>query len=156
MLEIVVVVLIIGIVAAVATPRLAAALFRVQLQSVANSLRLDLESARQNAMHRGQARTVVFDFAAAEYSCDEISDESSPTGTLDVSLILRHGLDLHMTGNFVAADGITFSPDGELVAIDESGDPISIAVIDLQTGQQRWRVDVQSRLSLVTDQSLTP
>lgn len=67
LVELVIVVFILGILAAVAGPRMVAAMNRAQVRAAARSVVADLERARQNAMNQAVDQPVVFDAANNAY-----------------------------------------------------------------------------------------
>ena len=150
MAEMVTTILIIGIVGAIALPRLADSVCCVQLDGVAERLRCDLEMARRHAIHRGRSTTVVFDDANASYACAEIVDSESTGGSLQVSLPTAHGINLAMTLDFDPAAGIRFDPEGQLFVQRLDGSVDNVADVELRSSSQRLMIQIRPRLSLIT------
>ncbi len=77
-IEMVIVVLIVGIVAAIAAPRYSASLERFRVEAAARKIAADLERARGNARSTGTSRTVEFDVALNQYTLVGVRDLNRP------------------------------------------------------------------------------
>jgi len=74
LIELVVVIVIIGVMAAVAVPRFASAAGRYRLDAAARRVAADLRLARSTAMSRSANVQFLFDFAGTQYSIYNVQD----------------------------------------------------------------------------------
>lgn len=78
LLELTVVILLMGIFAAIAGPRFAATLGRHRADSTARRIAADLELVRNMARITSKAQTVTFDKTANTYACPGLNDPEHP------------------------------------------------------------------------------
>lgn len=130
LVELVIVVMIIGIISAVAAPRFAQALAEYRVEAAARQLRSDLAEARLRAKTTSVAQVVQFDDAAESYTLLGTADPDHPTEDFLSSLESRFK---------AAIASVDCGGDGEL-RFDGYGMPDSDATIVLQCGPQQRTV----------------
>ncbi|TWT59922.1 GspH/FimT family pseudopilin [Rubinisphaera italica] len=86
LIEMVTVVLIIGILSAVAVPKIYDSIDAYRLKQAAETIAGDLQYARQQAISRSQSITVSFDIVNESYTISDISDRNHPDQAYVVSL----------------------------------------------------------------------
>ena len=86
LIELVLVILILGILGAVAAPRYAEALDATYARAAAVRVEIDLKYARQLAQQTSSSKTVTFDIAANRYTLDEVESRDRPNEDYIVTL----------------------------------------------------------------------
>jgi prepilin-type N-terminal cleavage/methylation domain-containing protein len=139
LVELVVVVLIMGILAAAATPRFSEALAERQLHCAALRLARDIELARESAQTASAPRTVSFDLVGNRYSLfPDIQDPNHPANpyTVDVG---SEGPVVLISAGFAGSVSVTFNgfgvPDaaGQII-LERAGQQATI-VVEAGSGQ---------------------
>jgi type II secretion system protein H len=86
LLELVLVVAILAVVAAIAAPRYGSAVARYQAELAARRIAADFDQARRSARAAGTSRSVTFSVPTNEYSIDGLTDLRDPTAGYRVNL----------------------------------------------------------------------
>ena len=117
LLDLVVSILILGILASVAAPRLSSSIEYYRAQAAADRIRTDMSHARRLARARGVTETIDFDVEGNRYTFSSVKDPDSPSVSyvVDVSAAPYHaritaatfgaGTSLNFNGYGVAASG---------------------------------------------------
>ncbi len=114
LIELVIVVLLVGIVSAVAAPRFASTLSHYRAETAARRIRADLNFARRQAKSSGQERTVTFSPVTNSYQLLDVPDPDHS----DQAYVVE----LSETGNSASLVSVDF--DGELsLTFDVYGRP---------------------------------
>lgn len=140
LVELVIVVLILGILAAVGTPNYMAAVDQYNADLAAQRLAADLRYAASEAQRASQTREVQFDPTAESYTLDNVADIDHPDQTFTRG---ENGADF--PAEIVSA---TFGGDAN-VTFDSFGRPDTGGAVVLQAG------GVQRTVQLVADGSVT-
>ncbi len=134
LIELAVTVLIIGIIAAVAIPKVSSSLHYHRANSAARRIIVDLGLARQNAISRSTTQTVQFTPATDDYTLPGIADMDHSSQTYSVDLAAApYNADLV---------SVTLGGDSD-VQFDRYGQPDSGGTITVESGgfQQTVTVD---------------
>jgi prepilin-type N-terminal cleavage/methylation domain-containing protein len=116
LVELVIVVLIVGILAAVAAPKYSAALTSFRLQAVADRIAGDIRYAKRMAQQNSATQTIVFDAAANSYTLAGVADANHQARTYQFSLTdLEYDCDL-VSADFGGSATLTFSIYGRPVS----------------------------------------
>ncbi|HMQ15099.1 MAG TPA: prepilin-type N-terminal cleavage/methylation domain-containing protein [Phycisphaerae bacterium] len=147
LVELVVVVIIISMVAAIAIPRLGGAMVRRRIEAAAQRVGADLDLARRQARLASQSRTVKFDAVQHRYTIEGISDPDRPGEAYVV--------DLTAEPYRARVLFVRFGLDNELV-FDGFGNPDEESDVVLHIGNVTRRVVVtpanpQPRIEALTD-----
>lgn len=141
LVELVVVILLLGIVAAAAGPRITKTLHRHRALAAARRIAADLEFARDTARNGSAAQSIRFDVNANSYTIPGIADPDRPASGYQVSLA-RIGLEAQITK--VDAGG-----DSTLL-IDGYGTPDSDARITVVAGKHAVTVVLNAATGRIT------
>jgi prepilin-type N-terminal cleavage/methylation domain-containing protein len=125
--ELVVVVMIIGILTAVAVPAFFDSLLFYRVESAARRVKADLELARQTARLRSATQTITFSNATYEASTG-LANFDHPVGNLVVDLAAAPYQVSQVTANFGGNPTISFNGYGA----PSSGGTVTIAAPELQ------------------------
>lgn len=145
LLELVIVISIIAISAAVAVPRFTSTVTRHRAEHAAQRLMADLSLARETAMHGSTSITVDFDTRSATYTIHNVPDVNHP-GTPDYTIRLSE------SPYFAKISSYDLGGDKQLV-FDGFGVPDSAAAITLSIGNMSRAVivsDVSGEISIST------
>jgi prepilin-type N-terminal cleavage/methylation domain-containing protein len=113
LVEIVIVLLIVGILAAVAAPKYSAALSSFRLQAVADRIAGDIRYAKRMAQQNSATQTIAFDAAANSYTLAGMADANHQARTYQFSLAdLEYDCDL-VSADFGGSATLTFSVYGQ-------------------------------------------
>jgi len=146
LLEVVLVLALIGIVAAIAVPRHASALARYRAESAARRIAADLEYARSLAESSSSHQIIVFDTAADTYTLVGRSDPDDPGQTYTVVL---DESPYHAT---LAAAGFGGTAK---VAFDGFGMPSAGGAVQIQVGPYAYTVSVDAESGAVSVSTAT-
>lgn len=141
LLELVLVLVILGIAAAIAVPRHAAALARYRAQTCARRVEADLARARSLAQETSSDQAVVFDPAADCYTLAGWDDPDRPGQPYTVAL----GGDPHRADLVAASFG-----SGSTVTFNGYGLPQDGGTVTVQAGDYAWTVSVDGETGEVT------
>ena len=136
--ELTLVALIVGIIAAAAVPRFSDALARYRTDAAAQRVAADLNYARQVAMNHGVTQPVAFTLATNSYSMANTPHPDSPGLTYDVDLMSTQYPATLAVVDFGGSTTVTFDifglPDaGGSVTVDSDGNQ-RIVNLDAVTG----------------------
>jgi type II secretion system protein H len=141
LLELVLVLVIMGVAAAIAVPRYAAALARYRAETCARRIAADLEQARDAACRTSGDQTIVFNPAAECYTFTGRDDPDRPGQPYTVPL----------AGDPYRADlvGAAFGA-GAAVTFNGFGVPADGGTVTVQSGGYAWTVTVDGESGEVT------
>ncbi|TWT76135.1 hypothetical protein Pla123a_29240 [Posidoniimonas polymericola] len=131
LIELTITVLILGILAAVAGPRMIGAMNRAQARSAARWVVADLERARQHAMSQAVSQPVVFDAASNSYELTGMTlpDRVGQAYTVDLAgSPYPAAIESVAFGVSGTDTGVTFNPFGR----PDQGGSISVSVNSVQ------------------------
>ena len=131
MVELLAVITILSIVAALAAPRVAGFTTQQSLEAAARRIATDLDFARRNARNGSAARTVSFDPITNRYEMAGVSDPNRPAQDYTVDLSLDPYRAAIVSADFGGASAITF---------DGFGTPDSGGTVVVQVGSQQRTV----------------
>ncbi len=136
--ELLIVVLIMGILAAVAQPRYASSLAKRQAAALARQISMDLETTRQVARATSTAKSISFDKTNKNYTLNGINNPNHPSATYVVSLTDTASLATFGTvvlGNdtVIIFNGFGFPDSGGTIVVNV-GSSTSTVVVDAVTG----------------------
>lgn len=143
LLELTIVVLLLGIFAAMAGPRFATTIARHRADSTARRIAADLELVRNRARVTSQTHTVTFDKTANTYACAAISDPDHP-GKPYTARLSETSYPARMTIVNVGGDSA--------LNFDGYGSPDSSATITVSSGSSSRSVIVNSATGVVSVQ----
>lgn len=134
MLELVTVIVIIGVLAAIATPRYASALSRYRAQSAAQRIALDLQLVRDRAAATGRQGLIDFDLTTDSYKLT-LPNSDGTSESQQVSL----------AADPYAADIVSITPKGATtVTVNGFGIVETQVAIVLAASTSSWSVTIHS------------
>jgi type IV fimbrial biogenesis protein FimT len=143
LIELTMVVLIMGILAAVAIPRLSDSLSFAQVNAAANRMAFDINAARGRARLTAQGVSVGFDTISNTYTLTGVPDaerHSSPNSVIELN-----------DGIFTTAlSGVALSTGGTTIAFNGFGIPNHGGTITLSRGNASRQVVVDGSTGLAT------
>lgn len=143
LIELVLVVLITAVFAAIVVPRYTQSLSRYRAESAARRVVADLELARTTARNRSASQAVRFFLTSSEYELKGMADPIDPTATYRVALTDEPYRTVLTTFSLGGSDTITFNgfgqPDRGGTLTLRSGDAVRTVTIDAQTGRATWQ-----------------
>jgi len=131
LIEVVIVLLIVGTMAAIAMPRFARSLDRYRADASARRIVADFDQARSAARATSASVTVVFDVAAERYSIPELADLNGSSGGYVVEL---HG-GSYRCRIVSAAFDTGFESNDPTVIFDGYGRPDSGGAVVIRVGE---------------------
>ena len=139
LLELILVMAILAVVAAIVSPRYASSMSRYRAQAAAWRIRADLELARSSARTTGASRSVVFDLDANTYELTDLADSDRPSQTYTVALGDDPYDAVLVSADFGGSAKVTFNGFGTAASggkvIVESGGVKMTVVLDGESGQ---------------------
>ncbi len=130
-----VVLLIIGIVAAAATPRFSAALSARRVEAAARRIAADLEAARTTARMTSQQQSITFDVANQRYTLAGMANMDQPGKTYTVSL----------SGGIYSSSFSSVSLGGDATLVFNGyGIPDSGGTIVVQSGGSTKKITIEA------------
>ena len=134
LIDLVITVMIIGILAAVAAPRYAAATERYRVQAAAKQIVHDLDYARRNAIATSQNRTVTFSTTNNDYELIGINSLDHPGSPFKIQL-LQTGYPVALnTADFGGQASVTFDIHGNAYAGTDTTTNLATNSIVIQSG----------------------
>ncbi len=112
MIELTIVILIVGITAAIAAPRLADTVRAIKLRAASNQLAAHIDYVRSVALNEARTTTLVFDNSLDTYSCDDISLPDRPGERFYVPIHEVHDPSFDLTADFDSQDELSFDFEG--------------------------------------------
>jgi prepilin-type N-terminal cleavage/methylation domain-containing protein len=141
LIELVIVVLIIGIISAVAIPRFANTLPRYRVQAAADRIKADIELAGRKAKTSSAGRSVQFDLVSHAYTLPGVQHPDHPGSDYTAQL-----QDPPYEASIVSAD---FGGDAELL-FDGYGSPDSGGTVVVQSGPYQKTITVDATTGKAT------
>ena len=139
LLEVTIVILILGLLSAVAAPRFSATLHSMELQAATQQLVAHLRYARQVAMNQGRTTTIQFDTVAATYSSDSVDAPHLRGTKLFVDLGTEFDGALSLTADFDSSTALSFNFEG----VPYVGDtPMVLGQILLSSGDAQHEIEI--------------
>jgi len=141
LVELAVVILLLGIAAAVAGPKITTTLHRHRAEAAARRIAADLELLRETARNTSTAQSVLFNLSTSSYQMPGISDPDRPSKRYEVSLA-GIGIDARIAAVDAGGD--------EALVIDGYGTPDSDARITVACGRHAKAVVLNAATGKVT------
>ena len=138
MIELTVVVLIIGIITAVAAPRFAEAMVRYRADAAAKRVAADLNFARRIAKTSGKSQAVTFSLITNSYGLPGVTDLNHSSRTYSV--------DLTETGYPATLVSVSFGKSGmdTMVTFDRYGRPDAGGSVVVQSGSEQRTINLDA------------
>ena len=137
LIELVIGVLIIGILAAVATPRFVDALAYYRAEGAARRIKADLNFARKQAKASGRNVTVTFSVATNAYQFTGVADLDHPSESYAVNLSESDDSTTLVSADFDAETSLTFDRYGRPQAGSPLAPLVAGTIVVASGGQQR-------------------
>jgi type II secretory pathway pseudopilin PulG len=112
MIELTIVILIVGITAAIAAPRLADTVRATKLRAASNQLAAHIDYVRSVALNEARTTTLVFDNSLDTYGCDDILLPDRPGERFYVPIREVHDPSFDLTADFDSQDELSFDFEG--------------------------------------------
>lgn len=139
LVELVIVILILGILAAGTAPKFNASLRRAQVDGASLRIKADMNLARQTAISRSANQSVKFTVGSAVYTLSGISDPDHPSQAYSVNLADGAYRAVVATASFGGSDTLQFDRYGQPTSagtVTVSADGVTKAVaVDAATGE---------------------
>jgi len=141
MLELVIVMSLVGILAAIAIPRYASTTARFKAGGAATRIAADMRMAQRRARLTGASVKVAFDTVNQTYTLQGVPDPDDPT--------LTYKVDLAEDPYNAVLGNVSFNGDGQVI-YDGYGMPDSGGSLNLQVGEVYWSIVLDSRTGSVS------
>ena len=129
--ELIVVILILGILGAMAAPRFSGAVQAARLEAARQAVRSDLQYLRSCAINRGRPVQVQFDAAADRYTSPSVDHPDRPGRQLSVDVKKMFDPAIELSADFAGQSAVTF----DLVGVPRvDGEPIEEGRVVLALG----------------------
>ena len=156
MIELTIVLLIVGITAAVAAPRLADTVRAMRLRAAANQLAAHIDYVRSVALNEARTTTLVFDNSLDQYQCEDVFLPQQLGQSIFVAIHEAHDPSFDLTADFDSRSELSFDFEG--VPMVNSTPMVSGTVI-LGYGKEQYQVAIaagtgQTTVSRVGGQDL--
>ena len=139
LIELVVVLFIVGLLAAIAVPRFAGSAVRQRVDAAARRVAADLNLARRHAYQSGSSQTVTFDVVADSYELVGMPDPDRPTVDYEVRLSDEPYQAQLLSANFSGNAKVVFDaygvPDFGGTVVVTVGDRTRTINVDPDTGE---------------------
>lgn len=139
MIELTIVILIMGIMAAIAAPRMADAVRGARLQAAANTLAAHVDYIRSVALNEARTTNLVCDNTAYTYSSSEVDFPELRGQLLHVAMGVDHDPAFTLTANFDTRTTLSFDFEGVPMV---GSDPMVSGQIMLGYGSDQFRVKI--------------
>lgn len=139
LLEVTIVILILGLLSAVAAPRFNATLQSMELQAATQQLVAHLRYVRQVAMNEGRTTTIQFDTVAATYSSDSVDFPHLRGDKLFVDLAREFEGTLSLKADFDSSTELSFNFEGVPFVGDT---PLVVGQIILSVGDAQREIEI--------------
>ncbi len=147
LIEVTIVILVLGIVAALSVPRISIGVQTAQLRTAVAGIESHLAFARATAIHRGRSVTVTFVNSLETYSSTDIGFPEQPASTLLVDLRSAYDASLNLEASFDGITSITFESEGLPLA---GTSPLANGVIHVSAGGLVYRITIKPGLGTVS------
>lgn len=147
MIELVLVVMMVGLLAAVATPRFAESLRVTQLETSAHQLAAHIGYLRSAAINQGRTITLSCDNEAATYQCDSVDFAERIGDPIFVSLADEYDASFELLANFDFQTTLSFDFEGTPQVGDN---PLNHGRVTLRSGKHRFDVTIASGTGITT------
>ncbi|QDT06764.1 hypothetical protein K227x_51800 [Rubripirellula lacrimiformis] len=139
MIELTITVLIVGLIAAVATPQFAASTCVANLQSAAYHVAADVEHIRRSAIVTGRPTSIDFDNSTAQYESVTVFSTQRKGTLVDVELRQLSDSSTQMIADFDGESSLSFDTEG----VPRAGSAaMTSGSIDLRCGGFRYVVTI--------------
>ena len=142
LLELVIVIVIVGMLAAVAIPRFASAAVRQRADAAARRVVADLTLARRHAEQSSAEQTVIFEVGAGRYRLLGYIDPDRPGSEYEVRLDREPYQAAIVAADFDGNAHVTFDgyglPNAGGSVVLRVGDEVRTVTLDSQTGEATW------------------
>ena len=147
MIELVLVVMLVGLFAAVATPRFAESLRVTRLETAAHQLAAHIGYLRSVAINQGRTVTLICDNEAGTYQCDSVDFAERIGDPLFVSLSDEYDHSFELLANFDLKSTLSFDFEG---TPHVGSTPLSDGRVTLRSGNHRFDVTIASGTGITT------
>jgi prepilin-type N-terminal cleavage/methylation domain-containing protein len=147
LIEVTIVILVLGIVAAVSVPRISLGVQTAQLRTAVAGVESHLAFARATAMNRSRSVTVTFDNANEIYSSTQISFPEKPDTMLSVDLRSSYDPSMNLDASFDGLTAITFDPEGMPL---RGTSPLVNGTVHISAGGVIYRIEIKPGLGIVS------
>ena len=139
LIEVTIVILIIGVLAAVAAPRFSDTFRGIQLEAAALRLAADIDFVRNTAINESRDVTIVFDNDRSSYQSNDVDSPERPGERLQVSLPLVYDDSVSLVADFDTTSTLTFDYEGVPHA---AGAQMVSGQITLRSGSHQFVVTI--------------
>lgn len=158
MIELTIVILIVGITAAVAAPRLADTVRAMRLRAAANQLAAHIDYVRSIALNEARTTTLVFDNSLDHYLCDDVFLPDRPGQSISVAVREVHDPSFDLTADFDSRSELSFDFEGVPTV---NSTPMASGTVILGYGNEQYQVAIaagtgQTTVSRLGGQDLVP
>ncbi|MDG2224423.1 MAG: GspH/FimT family protein [Rubripirellula sp.] len=147
MIELVLVVMLVGLLAAVATPKFAESLRVTQLETAAHRLAAHITYIRSVAINQGRSVTLSCDNEAATYQCESVDFAERIGDPIFVSLPDEYDDSFELIANFDSQTTLAFDFEG-VPQVDSV--PLNEGRVTLRSGEHRFDVTIANGTGITT------
>lgn len=147
MIELVIVILIIGLTAAIAAPRMADSVSAARLHAAANQLAAHIDYVRNVAVNEARTTTIVCDNVLHSYGSSDVDFPEKRGELLQVFIQQTHDPELTLTADFDTKTSLTFDFEG---VPHVGGTPLVSGQITLAFESERFRINIAPGTGLTT------
>jgi prepilin-type N-terminal cleavage/methylation domain-containing protein len=151
LIELTIVILIVGILAAVAAPRMADSVRAIKLQAAARQLAAHIDYIRNVAINEGRSTTLICDQGLHRYASDNVDFPERIGQLLLVSLPQDYDPSFTLAADFDSQASLTFDFEGVPYVGDS---PLSQGRIELASGNDKYAVVIASGTGATSVQRL--
>jgi prepilin-type N-terminal cleavage/methylation domain-containing protein len=139
MIELTIVLLIVGITAAVAAPRLADTVRAMRLRAAANQLAAHIDYVRSVALNEARTTTLVFDNSLDHYLCDDVLLPDQPGQPFYFAVREVHDPSFDLTADFDSRSELSFDFEGVPTV---NSTPMESGTVILGYGKEQYQVAI--------------